>query len=243
MTERQPPRWLIATGVPLTVAVGVLAVRLIWEQTLLSWNRGPQMVGFSLTHSGVGVLLFVALILAFFWFVAMLVFIGIRRRVGGKLALVTVSICALSLAALSIPYSWWQTAFASRLAAGPYAADFLVHSAADGQERLVKAFLAHGVPVDSRTLRGTTALHAAAMAGQLDLVQLLIARGADINAVNRYGNSPLANAEASGQEEVAAFLRERGAQFIRGTDEQHRRASDEIVDELREREHAPAEQH
>jgi hypothetical protein len=231
MTNRQLPRWLIGMGVPLTIATCALAARLAWEQTVLSWNRGPQMIGFSLMHSGAGVLLWAAFVVASLWLVTMLVLVGIRRTFGGRFGLVTISVCAVSLAAISLPYSWWQIMFASRLAEGPYAADFLATSAARGEQRVVKALLANGVDVHARTHNGSTALHAAALSGQLELVQLLIARRADINAVNRYGDTPLADAESTGQEAVAEFLRAHGARLIRGTDQQRERASREIVRE------------
>jgi hypothetical protein len=48
-------------GIPIVAAAWVLAARLVWEQTVWSWDRGPQRVGFSLMHSGLGVLLILAL--------------------------------------------------------------------------------------------------------------------------------------------------------------------------------------
>jgi ankyrin repeat protein len=140
-------------------------------------------------------------------------------------------VCALSLVATSVPYGWWQIGFASRLARGPYAADFLVTSASEGEQRVVKSLLTNGLDVNARTRNGSTALHAAALAGQLLLVEFLVAGGADINAINRYGDSPLADAEASGQKAVGDFLRAQGAHLIRGTDEQRERVSREIIRE------------
>jgi hypothetical protein len=235
MTNKQLPRWLIGIGVPLTIVTCVLAVRMVWEQTVLTWNLGPQMIGFSLMHSGAGLLLWVSFVVASLWFVVTLVLVGVRRNFGGKLGLVTISVCAASLAVILLPYSWWQIAFASRLAQGPYAADFLATSAARGEQRVVKALLANGVDIHARTRNGSTALHAAALSGQLKLVELLIASRADINAVNRYGDSPLTDAESTGQEAVAEFLRAHGARVIRGTDQQRERASREIVREQMDR--------
>jgi hypothetical protein len=56
-----PPRWLRIMGwiaLPGTLA---FAVDLIWEQTLLTWQRGPQMVGFALTHAHTGLFIFMVL--------------------------------------------------------------------------------------------------------------------------------------------------------------------------------------
>src|SRR5438067_10791380 len=35
-----------------------LSLRFIYEQTLLTWRRGPQMVGFALAHTHIAFLLF-----------------------------------------------------------------------------------------------------------------------------------------------------------------------------------------
>ena len=224
------PRWLIAAGALLTLVDSAFAVRLVWEQTVLSWERGPQMVGFSLMHGGAGVIFLAVLAASFLWLVATLALAAKRRSLGGPLGLATISICAISLSAILIPYSWWQTAFTSKLAQGPFAAEFLSMAAAQGHERLVTALLEEGVAVSARTRDGSTALHGAAASGEVKLVELLITHGADVNAVNRYGNSPLANAESSGYGQVAEFLRRHGAESIRGTDEQRERAARELIE-------------
>lgn len=218
-------------GVPLTLGAAALAIRLVWEQTFLSWDRGPQMVGFSLMHGGLGVLLLVLSAAASLWLVGMLVCMLVRRSTGGVPGLAVTCVCAVSLAAILIPYGWWQIAFASKLAHGPHAAEFLSMSSARGHERVVDVLLAKGVQINARTHEGSTALHAAAGSGQMSLVWLLTERGADINAVNRYGDSPLAQAESNNQSEVVEFLRGQGAKLIRGTDEQRERVVREIVRE------------
>src|SRR5579862_1970345 len=57
----------------------ILAARLIWEQTALSVQRGPQMVGFSLIHSGIGALLFLGPLAGIAWAVATAV-AAVRRK-------------------------------------------------------------------------------------------------------------------------------------------------------------------
>jgi hypothetical protein len=44
------PQWLRISGVLVFMGSAILAARLIWEQTVWTWERGPQMVGFSLAH-------------------------------------------------------------------------------------------------------------------------------------------------------------------------------------------------
>ena len=44
------PNWLKAWWLCASPLAIVLAVRLLWEKTIWTWSRGPQMVGFSLMH-------------------------------------------------------------------------------------------------------------------------------------------------------------------------------------------------
>lgn len=60
----------------------LLALRIAWEETVLTWSRGPQMVGFSLFHAHplfaiTGLLSIYGLIA---WSVAALVFLIVRRK-------------------------------------------------------------------------------------------------------------------------------------------------------------------
>jgi hypothetical protein len=50
---------VLILGICAILGSAMLAGRLIWEMTLLTWERGPQMIGFTLAH-GAGVLLFFA---------------------------------------------------------------------------------------------------------------------------------------------------------------------------------------
>ena len=52
------PRWLQFSGMVIFAGAAMLSARLIWEQTVWTWERGPQMVGFSLAH-GPGAILFI----------------------------------------------------------------------------------------------------------------------------------------------------------------------------------------
>jgi ankyrin repeat protein len=129
------------------------------------------------------------------------------------------------------PYGFWQRIFVADLARGPHAAEFVADAAALGDLETVKAFLSEGVSVDARDDRGATPLHAAAIGGQLAVAQYLLSKGADVNAINRYGDSPLENALSMNRDDTAKFLAAKGGKRIRGTEEQHQKASEEIVRE------------
>src|SRR6202023_2578801 len=57
------PRWPLGLGFLSMLGSAVLAARLIWEMTVLSWERGVQMVGFALVHSSNAWLLLCPLVL------------------------------------------------------------------------------------------------------------------------------------------------------------------------------------
>jgi hypothetical protein len=45
---------LLAFGIPPILFTGMLATRIVWEETFLTIKRGPQMIGFSLAHGAGG---------------------------------------------------------------------------------------------------------------------------------------------------------------------------------------------
>ena len=154
----------------------LFAADMVWENTALSWNHGPQMIGFTLMHT-VGIILFPAILASLIWACAV-VFVPIftrRWRLGNLLGALLI---VLVLGIASLPYGFWIKAFASRVAAGPYAADFLVYMSALGQRSAVEALLAHGVPVDASDRRGLRAIEAAENAKQTEMHAYLLSRGA-----------------------------------------------------------------
>jgi hypothetical protein len=48
--NRNLPEWMMIAWYASAPFAVMLAVRLLWEKTVWTWNRGPQMVGFSLVH-------------------------------------------------------------------------------------------------------------------------------------------------------------------------------------------------
>jgi ankyrin repeat protein len=62
-----------------------------------------------------------------------------------------------------------------------------------------------------RTLRGYTALSAAAYYGREDVVRLLIDNGANVNAADLDGGTPLHWARIHGYERIEDLLRQHGA--------------------------------
>lgn len=208
----------------------LLAADMIWENTALSWARGPQMIGFSLIHT-VGIILFPAILASLAWIVVSLIVPIFKTRTWRLSNLLGALAIVVSLGIAFLPYGFWISTFSGRIAKGPHATEFLVHMAASGQTSAVRALLDRGVDINSQGRSGT-ALHGAAVRGELQVIKLLIARGADVNAINAYGDSPLASAlqgwrPASGAKEL---LEQHGAKLVRGSEEQHIRVIREQMD-------------
>jgi hypothetical protein len=227
--SRAFPSSLKYAGVPIVAASLVLAVRLILEQTIWSWARGPQMVGFSLMHSGLGVILILALYGGLLWAGAVVVASVLARNLGGKLVISLLFAYAFAWRVVATPYGFWQRAFIDKYSPAQ-AIDFFTYAAASGDLRTVEAFLNHGVDINSQGRNGT-ALHGAAVEGEPEIIEFLLAHGADVNAVNAYGDSPMANALQAKKRvaETQSLLEKRGGKLIRGSEEQRNRVIEEQV--------------
>jgi hypothetical protein len=219
------------SGIFLTLGTAILAGRLIWEMTWLTWNRGPQMIGFSLAH-GFGALLFVVPLLLAAWLVvclcAMLVWAFKRRRIPRQVWLpFAAAILVMSL--LVLPQGFWNRLFAAELVKSPKAADLYVEAAGEGELGTLKVMLGHGLPIEATDQDGNTALGVAAARGQRTVVDFLVHSGANVNAVNLYGDSPLEIAREARQDDIARLLEAAGAKDVRGDAAQRERATDLIV--------------
>jgi hypothetical protein len=231
------PVWFSIVGVVAILGAGALAGRLIWEQTVWTWERGPQMVGFSLAH-GSGALLLLSPILLIVWIIPATILSLIHlfnRRRSVTTVWVELGVALMILALFLLPYGFWQRLFADRLAHGSHAGEFMTYAAATGDLRTVKALLTHGAPVDITDRSGKTGLHTAAVQGKINVMEYLISKGANINAIDRYGDSPLEIAITEKHDDAAKYLSERGAQRFRGDETTRDKASKDIVHEDIER--------
>jgi hypothetical protein len=229
MNSRKFPAILKSIGLPVVIATWILAARLVWEQTFWSWERGPQMVGFSLMHSGLGVLLILGVFVGLLWPVAVCIAAVLTRSSGGRGIVAQVTAYAMAWVLIMTPYGYWQRLFIWKFSP-PNAVRFFTFAAATGDLPTVKAFLAHGVNVNAQAREGT-ALHGAVVQGNLEMIEYLLNQGADINAANPYGDTPLATAAdaRSNRAQVQTLLESKGGILIRGTEEQRQRVVKERV--------------
>ncbi len=240
--SKQSGRWqrgLVFVGVPITFLSAILMVRIVWEETWLTLQQGPQMIGVSLAHGSAAVLLLAPLLLAV-WFVAAFLTMAVnlwrRRRLSiwfwSCLGATVIVFCLLAF-----PPMCWQWIFIGSFARSPHAADLMTYAAAEGDVRTVCGYLAHGVPPEAKNYEGSTSAFTAAAGGSVPMLELLAAKGADLSAVNSYGDSPLEAAVEHHHDAAAAFLRSKGAVQVKGTPEQHEAATHAIVKRDIERMH------
>jgi hypothetical protein len=234
----RPTKLLLAFGIPAILFTVILAGRMVWEETFLTLQQGPQMIGFSLAHGVGGVLFFAPLALSIWLVVALLIMAGCLWR---KISLsnwywATLASAILVLGFLSIPPAFWQWAFIGSFAQSTHAVDLMVNEAMRGDVRTVRGYLEHGVALNATNYEGATATYAAAVGGSLPMLEMLASRGANLDATNLYGDSPLEAAIHNDHAQAVSFLKNHGASQIQGTPEQRATASQAIVRKQIERE-------
>jgi hypothetical protein len=228
------PQWARIGGVAFFLGTAMLFARLIWEETVWTWERGPQMVGFSLAHD-VGALLFLFPVLLVVWtaiVIALTVWNLIKKKRVSRIRWIALGVIVGLFVLGSMPEGFWQQAFIRRMAASSHAGDLLLYAAYRGDLGTVQGLISHGVFVNA-TDRAywRTALHGAAVKGDTQTLRYLASKGADVNAVDRSGDSPLELAISNHQESAAKLLVELGAQRIQGNAAQREKAIHDQVQE------------
>jgi ankyrin repeat protein len=85
-------------------------------------------------------------------------------------------------------------------------ADALLEAARTGDRARVAALLDSGVPINSLSRYGISALGFAAEGGHFDIVRLLVERNADVNVADSfYGSRPLDMALRNSRLDIALF--------------------------------------
>lgn len=225
------PLWFAIFGALLITATALLAARIIWERTWLTWHQGPQMIGFALAHGYFAILMLAPPLIAL-WLMAALITIAVwklRRFHVARQAWVLMGLASSMLVLTILPQTLLDTLFVSQLAKSSHAQELMVYAAGNGESLVVRGMLRHGVPVNGTDHEGDTALHFAAAAGENRLVSLLLDRGAAVNAVNLYGDSPLLAATQNHRDGTAQLLKDRGGRVLQGDEQQRARAAHDIV--------------
>jgi hypothetical protein len=203
---------LTDVGVALVTATAVFTARVVCEETLVSWVRGAQWEGFSLSHSIVDFigLLCAALTLIWALLLVILALVDKSRLSATDLTLVAVLLACWGLRA--VPYEDWQLLMIRAYGTGHVPNKEVVSAAANGEVRLLDYLLAHDVAVNTRTQYGESLLGAAAAAGQIEVARMLIARGARLdNRTDVTLETPLTEAAQMNHTEIVQLLLDHGA--------------------------------
>ena len=187
--------------------------RLVYEQTYLTWSQGPVMVGYSTIHASPGYFVLGALSVlgSLIWLLANIVALLLRRITINRSASVLVACTALVLVCLAIPYSAWQTATVAVAGPGRDGSGLLVGGAHDGNARLVRLLLNHGISANDHTSDTLSPLMLAAKRGNLEVVRLLIAHGADLSEMSSEGYRAIDYADNLNHTQIVRALAEAGS--------------------------------
>jgi len=201
-----------AIGSLLLLGTGLFAARLVYEQTLMTWDHGLQMVGFSLFHSGLGLLGVIFVLLSGVWLLVTLVMLALRKIAFRTSDAALTCAMALAVGLLFVPYGEWMLLMVRLHGVRDVPKDWLTYAAATGEVRLLKYLLSNGFDVNSRDSRGQSALGAAAVEGRTDIGRMLIARGARVdNRTDALAETPLTQAAQMNRTDMVSLLLEHGA--------------------------------
>jgi len=153
-----------------------LAGHLIIEQTLWTWDTGPQMVGWVLAHLWAP-LLIPTLLASLTWVVVTLVVRPIMKKTIRRSNALIAAIILGCIGVGWIPYGFWVELFARKIAAGPHATEVFVHMAGLGHIPSARALLDAGVPINESNKSGYRAIEVAEAAKQAQMRSYLASRG------------------------------------------------------------------
>jgi len=203
---------LIAWCATFPIWVG-LTLELIWEQTLLTWEHGEQMIGFTLAHT-LGIIVFPAVFAHFASWLGVLTFLLVpvlRKQTSSPwvLVLCVVLSCA-PVPAYMLSYGDWQRLTLERKGLGPRAGNQLLYRTAAGDVKTVEALMNLGLHPDAAPNAEDCdrALLMASRNGSKVLVELLLSRGANPEPPPCRGQTPA----RVGTPEIREILRLRGVE-------------------------------
>jgi ankyrin repeat protein len=170
------------------------------------------MVGFSLFHSGLGIL---GVLFAFLSGVWALIVVSIALFKRTRISSANVALLALLAACIGllfVPYEQWKLLMVRANGTKDVPKDWVTYAAATGEVRLLEYLLANGFDVNTRDQNGQSALGAAAVEGKTDIGRLLITRGARLdNRTDSLLETPLTQAAQMNRTEMVKLLLEHGA--------------------------------
>jgi hypothetical protein len=209
-----PKTWIVLGFILLAGAI-LFVGRILYEETLLTWAHGPQMVGFAMMHGAVPFFLVAGLIGipgSMLWIIGSLVLL-LRRRFRVPLTHWIPAVGLVTVVVLFfIPYGIWEEITIRAAGPGSHGNDFVVQAAGEGNQRLVTYLLRRGSDINYEDAGRTTALSGAAVEGQVKMIRYLVSEGANVNRKNGLSSqSPLMAAAEMGKRDSVSTLLDSGA--------------------------------
>jgi hypothetical protein len=206
------PRNFRVAGTLILIFALPLIVRILWEETFLTCERGPQAVGFAMGHVMPALLILGSLgvLVALIW-LACAAYLALWKRI--RLTVtdrVFVATVLILVCLMFVPYGFWE--YSMRKICGPEqnAAELLVSGGGFLNRAILRIVLLKHPNVNDPLPEGETLIGIASSRADLAMVRLLIARGANVNS--RDGDStPLVRATRAGNFEILKALIEAGA--------------------------------
>jgi len=209
-----PKVWTVA-GYILLLLVAVFVGRIVFEETVLTWAYGPQMIGFSMAHTMPLMILagLIGLGGGLLWFLVSLVWLFRRRFRIPIFDWLPIVLLALLGVMISVPYETWEELMVRSLGRSRHGGEFLVQAASENKRRFVDLLLRKEYDVNYENGSGSTPLSGASVQGNDEMVRFLISRGADVNRKDRsVGESPLMAAAEMGKFGTVKVLLDKGAE-------------------------------
>jgi Ankyrin repeats (3 copies) len=205
------PLWLAPLWLISLLAAVTIEARLTWERTMWTWERGPQMVGYSLVHGEpglfmVGILGFLGAIGFTLFFLACLIWRSIKKKQPKAGLFCLLLITASPLVLESIPYHRWQALMLSVRGESEKLKwnDVLEHAALQGDFAAAKALVAKMPDGDQKK---ATIARLIRISKGTELSSWLLEQGADVNDQSEeFRTSPLMLAASNGWDEKVQWL-------------------------------------
>jgi Ankyrin repeats (3 copies) len=190
-----PTAWTI-TGYLLFCAAAIFVGRIVYEETILTWLSGPQMLGFAMAHGALAPIFIVGSIALpgiLLWLAVSLVLLMWKkfRLLDWIPAILSIFLVAL----VFVPYGAWEELMVGIAGPGSHGSD----SAGEDQRRFVALLLRKGYDVNYENHGGTTPLSATSAGRHEKMIRFLISKGAQVNRKDRIiGETPLIGATEMG---------------------------------------------
>ncbi|MCX6122976.1 MAG: ankyrin repeat domain-containing protein [Ignavibacteriales bacterium] len=215
----------------LWICALVVAIRMNYEATFLTWEQGPQMIGFSFVHSYGALLILASLILIIITFIQMVrIIIKLFKKSKIERQYFICFIISIFFICLNfIPYSVAQTFMIHSQGLPKDTLRFFTNAAHDGDLGIMKLMIKKRYQPDSTVF--STCLFNACFSGHRDVIEYSLEHGANINyQTDDFKTTPLMIAAEKDESETIEFLLAHGANpRLRDEFEEERTALDWAV--------------